>query len=135
MGAALSLSAGVAGFLSGMEVSCGLWVAMKSLSIRRFDAAHGQDDLRISLCDAALALAAQGTSTHKVTAKTQRGRGEPRPDESKKFGKKANVQEIQGFERERNTGAGHFFGGRGRADLRRVRGRFARDVPFHGEDV
>jgi hypothetical protein len=49
------------------------------------------------------------THVTKVSAKTQRGRGEPRPYKTTEFGKEANVQEIQGFERERNTGAGHFF--------------------------
>jgi len=43
-----------------------LSIVVVSLFSRGFDAFHGQDDLRISLCDAALALAAPGTSTPKV---------------------------------------------------------------------
>src|SRR5450631_1096154 len=53
-------------------------------------------------------------------------------DESRKG---LDVKKVQGFDGERDFGAGHFLGRRGRADLRGVRGRAARVVSGYGDDV
>src|ERR1700724_1916894 len=76
--------------------------------VRTLDARAAPDDTGAGLCDAALSQIVE---------------------------ERLDVKKVQGFDGERDSGAGHFLGRRGRANLRRVCRRAARILSGDGDHV